>query len=122
MPRVIHVRPASGLRVEFARWAVAQTPKVRTVSEVAFGVPVHLYPLVPAALLVGALVDGQPYVPPAPPAELAAEPSADGQGDAAEGADDPDGDSFMCGECGREFDTGRGLAAHRRQAHETGGG
>lgn len=63
---IIRVRPARALRVEFARWAVAQVPPVRTVSTTEFGVPAHLFPAIPEALLTGALVDGRSYVVPGP--------------------------------------------------------
>jgi hypothetical protein len=61
--QLIKVQPARALRVDFARWAVAQTPKVRTSSPLEFAVPAALFPAVPGELLAGALVDGQPYVP-----------------------------------------------------------
>ncbi|MGA5340406.1 hypothetical protein ACPCK3_14785 [Streptomyces griseoincarnatus] len=60
---LIRVQPARHLRQEFARWAVQQRPKLRTVSEAAFGVPPRLYTDMPERLLIGALVDGRPYVP-----------------------------------------------------------
>ncbi|MEU9576303.1 hypothetical protein [Streptomyces chilikensis] len=60
---MIPVRPDRLLRVEFARWAVAQTPKIRTVSTDTFAVPPHLYPEIPEHLLVGAVVEGEVYVP-----------------------------------------------------------
>lgn len=60
---LIHVRPPARLRVPFARWAVAQQPKVRTVDGHAFAVPPGLYTHMPERLLLGALVDGQAYVP-----------------------------------------------------------
>lgn len=123
---LIRVRPAVELRREFAGWAVAQTPKLRTVSESEFGVPADLFPAVPEELLVGALIDGQPYVPPAPePVTGAPEPPGDDPGDDPEG-DGTGGDGtaredgpepFVCGVCGRGFGTERGRDAHRRQAH-----
>ncbi|MFC4060243.1 hypothetical protein ACFOWE_18215 [Planomonospora corallina] len=60
---MIRVQPARELRRDFAAWAVAQTPKVRTVSTTEFGVPDQVFPAVPEELLYGALVDGHPYVP-----------------------------------------------------------
>jgi hypothetical protein len=72
---VIRIQPTAQLRQEFAVWAVAQTPKVRTVSSVAFAVPVHLFAGIPEELLAGALVEGQPYVP--VPRSTAAEPAVE---------------------------------------------
>ncbi|WP_405893707.1 hypothetical protein OG272_15705 [Streptomyces sp. NBC_00104] len=71
---MIRVQPTAALRVDFARWAVAQTPKVRTVSPSDFAVPAYLFTHMPEPLLLGALVDGRQYVPvedePGEPAEL----------------------------------------------------
>ncbi|WPR52843.1 hypothetical protein SJI45_19090 [Streptomyces sp. S399] len=61
---LIHVRPLARLRVPFARWAVGQDPKVRTVSQSEFGVPPRLFTDMPEDLLRGSLVDGRPYVSP----------------------------------------------------------
>jgi hypothetical protein len=61
---LITVRPTRELRVDFARWAVAQTPKVRTCSTTDFAVPAHLFTHMPERLLIGSLVDGHQYVPP----------------------------------------------------------
>lgn len=61
---LIRVQPTRQLRREFARWAVAQRPKVRTVSESAFGVPPRLFTHMPERLLRGSLIDGQRYVSP----------------------------------------------------------
>lgn len=58
---LITVQPRPEQRRAFARWAVAQVPKVRTVGPSSFGVPPHLYTDMPEALLRGALVDGHPY-------------------------------------------------------------
>ncbi|WP_405961284.1 hypothetical protein OG235_37120 [Streptomyces sp. NBC_00024] len=60
---MIRVQPTAALRVDFARWAVAQTPKVRTVSPSDFAVPAYLFTHMPEPLLLGALVDGRQYVP-----------------------------------------------------------
>lgn len=68
----IRVQPTRHKRVEFALWAVAQDPKVDTVSPQAFGVPPRLFTDMPEDLLRGSLVDGRPYVSPDdPPAETA---------------------------------------------------
>ncbi|MFC8332734.1 hypothetical protein [Streptomyces olivaceus] len=61
----IRVQPERPKRVAFARWAVAQQPKVRTVSAEAFAVPPRLFTDMPEDLLRGALVDGRAYVSPA---------------------------------------------------------
>lgn len=63
MSDLIRIKPAPALRVPFARWAVAQTPKVRTVSPSEFAVPARLFVDAPEEILTGALVDGRPYVP-----------------------------------------------------------
>ncbi|MGW4731830.1 hypothetical protein ACWEQC_22150 [Streptomyces shenzhenensis] len=87
MIEIIRVQPARHLRVQFARWAVAQRPKVRTVSESAFGVPPRLFTHMPEDLLRGSLVDGHPYV------AVDYEPSAPAPEDAPEllGVATPDG-------------------------------
>ncbi|WP_223125738.1 hypothetical protein [Streptomyces sp. TRM68367] len=61
---MIKVQPTRALRVDFARWAVAQTPKVRTCSITEFAVPPHLFVHIPEELLIGSLVDGHRYVSP----------------------------------------------------------
>jgi hypothetical protein len=63
MADLLTVQPAGPVRRAFARWAVAQTPKLRTVSAEAFGVPPHLFAEIPEALLQGATVNGYPYEP-----------------------------------------------------------
>jgi hypothetical protein len=60
----ITVQPAREHRVGFARWAVTQVPKVRTVSTTEFAVPHALFTGVPEQLLIGAVVDGHAYVSP----------------------------------------------------------
>ncbi|MFF3654878.1 C2H2-type zinc finger protein [Streptomyces olivochromogenes] len=72
----ITVQPAKEQRTGFARWAVAQVPKVRTVSPQAFAVPHGLFTGVPEQLLVGAVVDGHAYVSPGEDQESTA--AADG--------------------------------------------
>ncbi|GGQ50164.1 hypothetical protein GCM10010250_22210 [Streptomyces althioticus] len=64
MSQFIRVQPVPAQRVDFARWASAQNPKVRTVSPQAFAVPHRLFTDVPERLLIGALVDGHRYVSP----------------------------------------------------------
>lgn len=60
----IRVQPAARRRQEFALWATAQNPKVRTVAPNTFAVPGDLYAEIPEEVLIGALVDGQRFVPP----------------------------------------------------------
>ncbi|MET8746880.1 hypothetical protein [Streptomyces sp. NPDC004728] len=64
MNQLIRIRPTADLRVEFARWAVAQRPKVDTVSIHEFGVPPGLFSGMPENILIGATVDGHRYVSP----------------------------------------------------------
>ncbi|MFF4733342.1 hypothetical protein ACFY3M_50725 [Streptomyces mirabilis] len=80
----ITVQPARDLRTAFARWAVAQDPKVRTVSPVDFAVPHGLFTSVPERLLVGAVVDGHTYVIPDEP-----EPTEAAEGPELLGVDQP---------------------------------
>lgn len=87
MTNVIRVRPRRDLRQDFARWAVAQHPKVRTVGADTFGVPPHLFTDMPEALLLGARVDGHPYVS---PLEEATAPAGAGAPELV-GVDTPDG-------------------------------
>lgn len=63
----IHVQPAPPMRRRFAQWAVAQRPKVRTISTHEFAVPPRLYVDMPEELLRGSTVDGHPYVSPEEP-------------------------------------------------------
>ncbi|WNI20273.1 hypothetical protein [Actinacidiphila sp. ITFR-21] len=86
---MIHVQPAQEMRVDFAVWAVAQTPKIRTVSTNSFAVPPRLFVEVPEEILIGALVNGHRYVSPdedaatgqpppgTPPAPAPGSPEAD---------------------------------------------
>jgi hypothetical protein len=60
----IRVQPTRDNRRDFAGWACAQTPKVRTCSASEFAVPHHLFTDVPEPLLIGALVDDHRYVSP----------------------------------------------------------
>lgn len=63
-PELIHVRPAPERRRDFAAWAVAQVPKIRTVSTSTFAVPAALFTDVPEPLLIGSIVDGHRYISP----------------------------------------------------------
>ncbi|MFE0763692.1 hypothetical protein [Streptomyces smyrnaeus] len=64
MADMIHIKPAPAQRVAFARWAVAQRPKIRTVSPNAFAVPPDLFVQAPEDVLLGSIVDGHRYVSP----------------------------------------------------------
>ncbi|MEH0402858.1 hypothetical protein ACFY7V_03465 [[Kitasatospora] papulosa] len=64
MSDIISIQPTRALLVPFARWAVAQAPKVRTDSVNSFAVPAHLFAGMPEDILVGSLVDGRRYVSP----------------------------------------------------------
>ncbi|MGA5497703.1 hypothetical protein ACPCSP_25400 [Streptomyces cinereoruber] len=83
----IHVQPAVQHRQAFARWAVSQNPKLRTVGPSTFAVPEDLFTGMPEDILIGALVDGQRYVSP--------------EEDAAEGRPAP-GSTALVGEAGPE--------------------
>jgi len=89
---MIRVTPDGSKRREFARWAVRH--RVNTVTSVTFGVPDDLFPEIPDELLVGARVDGQPYVV---PLSDAGEPDDESDGaivdsDAADTSNDSDDD------------------------------
>lgn len=62
MGRLIRVKPAAGLRREFAQWA-RRHRGVRTVSHAEIGLPPAVFAEAPERLLTGALVDSRPYVP-----------------------------------------------------------
>ncbi|MEC3994997.1 hypothetical protein VSR01_16250 [Actinacidiphila sp. DG2A-62] len=64
MNEFIRVEPTPSQRRAFAGWAVAQRPKIRTLSPTEFAVPPHLFTDVPEQVLIGALVDGHRYVSP----------------------------------------------------------
>ncbi|MDX2643495.1 hypothetical protein PV341_07880 [Streptomyces sp. PA03-1a] len=74
---LIHIQPTRDRRVGFARWAVAQRPKVGTVGPHTFAVPARLFPDIAEELLIGAVVDGRPYVSPDEP-QAAAVPEREG--------------------------------------------
>ncbi|MFF2964232.1 hypothetical protein ACFVT1_36315 [Streptomyces sp. NPDC057963] len=61
---VIQIQPNRAQRRPFAQWAVAQTPKLRTVGTNTFAVPAALFAEAPEDILIGALVDGHRYVSP----------------------------------------------------------
>ncbi|MFC7791412.1 hypothetical protein [Streptomyces cinereoruber] len=83
----IEIQPAVERRVDFARWAVAQDPKIRTVGPTTFAVPADLYANMPESILIGARIDGHRYVSP--------------EEDAAEGRPGPGG-MVVVGEDGPE--------------------
>ncbi|MGY3199715.1 hypothetical protein [Streptomyces sp. TE5632] len=64
MTDFVKVQPTRELRVDFARWATAQKPKVRTVSTQAFAVPADMFTGMPEKLLIGSIVAGHRYVSP----------------------------------------------------------
>ncbi len=93
---MIRVTPDGSKRREFARWAVRH--RVNTVTSVTFSVPDDLFPEIPDELLVGARVDGQPYVTPLSPLSGAGEPDDESDGaivdsDAADTPNDPGDDA-----------------------------
>lgn len=141
----IKVRPATALRRQFAIWAVAQTPKIQTVSTHEFAVPAALFAQAPEEVLIGALVDGHHYIPatdgeqglpvlpeqqtvpgealpPLPDASYGPDfaplddAPADDLPDPGPSEPAPEG-VFPCSGCDREFTTARGLRMHRRQTH-----
>lgn len=134
---IIRIRPATALREEFAAWAVAQKPKVRTVSPADFGVPAPLYVQMPEPLLLGATVDGQSYVPVADTVDTPELPQVEPKSEAPGLPAAPTSDVLLgvatpeaftaasvvesgtvdCGDCDRSFANSRALKAHRRQAH-----
>lgn len=65
----VNVQPTSALRKDFATWCVQQNPKVRTASTTQFAVPSRVFTTMPEHLLIGAIIDGHPYVPVSPDAE-----------------------------------------------------
>ncbi|MDX3237220.1 hypothetical protein PV392_16380 [Streptomyces sp. ME03-5709C] len=144
MSEFIRIQPAPALRVPFARWAVAQSPKIRTVSPSEFAVPAHLFVDAPEDILTGALVDGRPYVPaveeaavperegnpgvPLPPVPDEAYPAdaeplpefaplEDAPADEHDSQPDRADADFPCDLCSRGFTTSRGRDLHRRQVH-----
>lgn len=54
----VHIVPAPEHRRDFARWCLAQNPRIETASANGSDVPIDLYPSVPVELLEGAYVDG----------------------------------------------------------------
>ncbi|MFJ5037948.1 hypothetical protein [Streptomyces parvulus] len=73
----IRVQPAARLRRDFAVWATAQSPKVRTVAPNTFAVPSEQFTEAPEELLIGALVDGRRFVSPTEDAEQGTPPPGD---------------------------------------------
>lgn len=73
-PELIRVQPSTALRRDFAVWAVAQRPKVRTVSQSEFAVPAEQFVKMPERLLIESIVDGHRYIS---PDEDQAQPAAD---------------------------------------------
>ncbi|MFJ2745406.1 hypothetical protein ACIO3O_37750 [Streptomyces sp. NPDC087440] len=120
MTDLIQVEPAPERRRAFARWAVAQNPKLDTVGPNTFAVPAELFTKAPEDILIGSLVDGHLYVSPQ-------EDSDNGQVEELLGVATPAGltaapepdelTTFPCDQCTRDFATERGRDAHGRQAH-----
>lgn len=108
---MIRVQPSSEQRTEFARWAVGQSPRIRTSSPWEFAVPADLFTLAPESVLVGSLVDGHPYraVEDEGPVET---PQA--------GVQDFVDTLYRCEDCDKTSTSAAGLAAHRRAKHPEG--
>ncbi|WTW95400.1 hypothetical protein OG216_19350 [Streptomycetaceae bacterium NBC_01309] len=127
MNDVIRVQPARDQRVALARWAVAQTPKVRTVSQTVFAVPADLFTHMPEELLTGARVNDHAYISPEPEQESGesfglpgaeADTAAPVAGSPIATAEELETASeFGCGQCDRTFPSERGRDNHRRRAH-----
>lgn len=64
MRNMIEIRPTPEQLRPFAVWAVAQTPKLRTIGTNLFAVPADLFADIPEDLLIGSRVDGHRYVSP----------------------------------------------------------
>lgn len=62
----VHIEPGDTQRRAFARWCLAQEPRIETASASGSDVPLDLYPTIPPDLLEGAYVDGYPYGQPQP--------------------------------------------------------
>jgi len=67
------IEPADDQRAAFARWCLAQTPRIETASHAGSEVDSELFKQVPEALLVGAHIDGRLYRHVTPEAETEAE-------------------------------------------------
>ncbi len=57
------VEPADEHRQGFARWCLAQNPRIMTASTTGSEVPVSLFPSIPDELLQGAYIDGHMFRP-----------------------------------------------------------
>lgn len=55
------IEPADDQRAAFARWCLAQTPKIQTATASGSVVSAELFKQVPEPILVGAYVDGRLY-------------------------------------------------------------
>ncbi|MEU1815145.1 hypothetical protein ABZ543_08100 [Streptomyces roseifaciens] len=117
MSDFIHVRPTTARRRDFAVWATAQRPKVRTVSTHTFAVPASLFVQAPEAVLIGALVDGHRYVSP----QEDDDQDHEGAGSDSLAPAPETGPPYACGACDRDdFQTERGRDTHRRRLHAEG--
>lgn len=72
----VHIEAARQHRVGFAKWCLAQDPRIETASATGSDVPVDLYPSVPVELLEGAYVDGFLYNRPDAPGDPVEAPEA----------------------------------------------
>lgn len=88
---LVRIRPAPIERRAFAAWAVEQRPKIRTCGPEAFSVPAALYVQMPEALLIGALIEGQPYIPVADTVDDSKPPQAEPESEAPGLPAAPDG-------------------------------
>lgn len=136
---MVRVRPARRRRAEFAQYAVSHAGRAaRTLSESEFSIPDSVYVHMPERLLVGATVEGHPYVPVAD--EPVAVPGPEGEAPAPEPVDDPANADYGyahgsldapvaepvvvseksgvdCPVCGRHMINQKGLDTHMRRAH-----
>lgn len=121
----IIVEPARTRRVPFARWAVAQDPKVRTASATSFAVPAHLFTHMPEELLIDSRVDGHDYVSVQldasfQEAQAPAEPPEAAPADDTGSDNGGEANSYACPRCPRTFTTKRGRDTHARAVHDEG--
>lgn len=61
MTYLVLVEPSDEQKAAFARWCLAQNPRIETVSASGSEVPADLFTGMPEELLVGAYIDGRLY-------------------------------------------------------------
>lgn len=61
MSYMVLIEPSDENRQAFAKWCLAQTPRIETASHAGSEVDSELFKQVPEALLVGAHIDGRLY-------------------------------------------------------------